>query len=159
VYRFVPSTGLVQLVTDELDQPNGIAFSPDGKTVYMTDSGADTISDEDRSLRYVSYLRRTVYAADVLPSGSGIANRRAIFLAQDRVPDGIKVARSGYLVVATGSGVDVLDPLGVPVIRIQIDFTVLNIVWAGEENTDLWMVGYQKVARVKWALQGNNLVR
>ncbi|ETS77636.1 hypothetical protein PFICI_09698 [Pestalotiopsis fici W106-1] len=159
VYRYVPSTGLVQLVTDELEQPNGIAFSPDGKTVYMTDSGADTITNEDRTLRYVSRLRRTVYAADVLPSGTGIVNRRAIFLAQDRVPDGIKVARNGYVVVATGSGVDVLDPAGIPVLRIQTDFTVLNIVWAGQEHTDLWMVGYQKVARVKWALEGNVLVR
>ncbi|KAK6075570.1 SMP-30/Gluconolaconase/LRE-like region [Seiridium cupressi] len=159
VYRFVPSTGLVQLVTDELDQPNGIAFSPDGKTVYLTDSGADTLTDDDRRLRYVSHRRRTVYAADVLPSGTGIVNRRAIFLSQDRVPDGVKVAHNGYVVVATGSGVDVLDPWGVHVLRVQTSFTVLNLVWAGKENTDLWVVGYERVARVQWALEGNHLAK
>ena len=146
-------------MSDELEQPNGIAFSPDGKTVYMTDSGADTITNDDRRVRYVSHRRRTVYAADVLPSGTGFVNRRAIFLAQDRVPDGVKVAQNGYVVVATGSGVDVLDPQGVHVLRVQTEFTVLNVVWAGKETTALWMVGYQKVARGKWALEGNHLVR
>jgi sugar lactone lactonase YvrE len=159
IYRFVPSTGLVQLVSDDLDAPNGIAFSPDGRTVYLTDSGADTLSDEDRHLRYISHRRRTVYAADVLPSGTGFVNRRAVFLAQDRVPDGIKVARDGHVVVATGSGIDVLDSLGVHVLRVQTNFTVLNIVWAGRDNTDLWMVGYERVARVRWALEGNKLVK
>lgn len=157
IYRYVPATGLVQLISDDFDQPNGIAFSPDGQTVYMSDTGADTITDDDRTLRYISHGRRTLYAADVLPSGTGFVNRRTIFLSQDRVPDGVKVARSGYVVTATGSGVDVLDPLGVQVLRVQTDFTVLNLVWAGKDNTDLWLVGYGKVARVQWALEGPRL--
>ncbi|KAK3693108.1 lactonohydrolase, partial [Podospora appendiculata] len=156
IYRYVPATGLVQVISDSLDAPNGIAFSPDGRTVYMTDSGADRITPDNHALRYVAHRRRTVYAADVLPSGAGFVNKRAIFLSQDRVPDGIKVSHSGYVVVATGSGIDVLDKHGVHVLRVQTDFTVLNIVWAGKENTDLWMVGWGKVARVKWALEGNH---
>ncbi|KAF4177947.1 hypothetical protein CNMCM8927_000595 [Aspergillus lentulus] len=158
VYRYQPSTGLVQLVADDFAQPNGIAFSPDNKTVYITDSGADTVTNEDRSVRYVAHLQRTIYALDLLPSGTGMVNRRAIFMAQDRVPDGIKMARNGYIVTATGHGVDVLDPNGVHVLRVQADFSVINIAWAGKEGTDLWMVGYQKVGRVRWALEGNPLV-
>ncbi|KAK6084705.1 SMP-30/Gluconolaconase/LRE-like region [Seiridium cupressi] len=158
VYRHRPSTGETQLVSDAFVQPNGIAFSPDGSTVYITDSEADTITNDDRRIRYVSHLRRTVYAADLMASGMGMTNLRAIFMAQDRVPDGIKVARNGYLVTATGHGVDVLDADGVPILRVQTSFTVLNIVWAGKGGTDLWMVGYEKVGRVKWALEGNPIV-
>ncbi|KAA8649551.1 SMP-30/gluconolactonase/LRE family protein [Aspergillus tanneri] len=157
IYRFVPSTGLIQLISDDFDQPNGIAFSPDGKKVYITDTGADAISLTTHDIRYYSYRRRTVYAADLLPSGTGFVNKHAIFLAQDRVPDGIKVAKNGYVVTATGHGVDVLDEFGVHIMRVQTNFTVLNVVWAGEEYMDLWMVGYNGVGRVKWALEGKSI--
>lgn len=40
VYRFVPSTGEVRVVADGFVKPNGIAFSPDEETVYVTDTGA-----------------------------------------------------------------------------------------------------------------------
>ena len=137
MYRFAPSSGLVQLVSDDFDQPNGIAFSPDNKTVYITDTGADAVSLAQHNIQYWSYRRRTVYAADLLPSGTGIANKRAIFLAQDRVPDGIKVARNGYIATATGHGVDVLDESGVHILRVQTNYTVLNVVWAGADYRDL----------------------
>jgi gluconolactonase len=35
VYRFDPSTGQVRVVADQFVQPNGIAFTPDGKNVYL----------------------------------------------------------------------------------------------------------------------------
>lgn len=158
VWRHQPSTGLTQLVADSFDQPNGIAFSPDGKTVYITDTGADAVTPEgDKAIKYHSYRARTVYAADVLPSGAGIKNLRPIFLGQDRVPDGIRVANNGYLVTASGHGVDVLDESGIHIMRVQTNFTVLNLAWAGREGTHLWMVGHGGVARVKWALEGRKL--
>lgn len=73
------------------------------------------------------------------------------------MPDGIKVARNGYIVTATGHGVDVLDPAGIPLVRVQTNFTVVNIAWAGEGWQDLWMVGIGGVARVKWNLPGIEL--
>lgn len=35
VYRFDPDTGNIRVVADSFDRPNGIAFTPDGKTAYM----------------------------------------------------------------------------------------------------------------------------
>ena len=87
----------------------------------------------------------------------GLANKRALFLAQDRIPDGIKVARNGYIATATGHGVDVLDESGVPIVRVQTNFSVINIAWAGPGLEDLWMVGVGGVGRVRWNLPGNEL--
>ena len=170
VYRFVPRTGLVQILTDTFVSPNGIAFSPDGLTVYITDTPVDatTLSlpadpnalANASTLRsyYAPWNRKTIYAFDVVDRGVGLANPRALFLAQDRIPDGIKLAQNGYIVTATGHGVDVLDPAGVPIVRVQTNFSVVNLAWAGEGLEDLWLVGVGGVARVKWGLKGHALI-
>ena len=172
VYRYVPSTGLIQLLTDALVSPNGIAFSPSGKTVYITDTPTDSLtlhppspptnlsapsSSYTPTFNYIPWRHRTIYAFDVLNNGTGLANKRAIFLAQDRIPDGIKVARNGYIVTATGHGVDVLDEAGVPLVRVQTNFSVVNVAWAGDGWRDLWLVGIGGVARVRWGLPGVEL--
>ena len=170
VYRYVPSTGLIQLLTDTLISPNGIAFSPSGSTVYITDTPTDSLtlhppgsnlsapsSSYTPTFNYIPWHHRTIYAFDVLNNGTGLANKRAIFLAQDRIPDGIKVARNGYIVTATGHGVDVLDEEGVPLVRVQTNFSVVNVAWAGEGLRDLWLVGIGGVARVRWNLPGREL--
>ena len=159
----------MQILSDTFVSPNGIAFSPDGLTVYITDTSVDAISispsanatapasaSTPRS-SYTPWNRKTVYALDVVGRGVGLANPRALFLAQDRVPDGIKLARNGYVVTATGHGVDVLDPAGVPIVRVQTNFTVVNLAWAGEGLEDLWLVGVGGVARVRWSLPGHEL--
>lgn len=157
VYRFSPSTGLTQILDDSFAQPNGLAFAPDGKTAYITDTSSDFVDVNLPETEYQSYQKRTVYAVDVLNGGTGLANKRPIFLAQDRVPDGIKVASNGYIATATGHGVDVLDETGVPIIRVQTPFTVFNLVFAGKDLDELWCSGVAGVVRVKWNLQGHEL--
>jgi sugar lactone lactonase YvrE len=112
VYRFRPSTGELQIIESTLVQPNGIAFSPDEETLYVGDSGAgySTIDlpegEVPPPLQYNATGPRTVYAYDVreTPGGKVGLNRRAIYLAQELVPDGLKVSREGYVLVAAGSG-------------------------------------------------------
>ena len=159
----------MQILTDTFVSPNGIAFSPDGLTVYITDTSVDAItisppanasapaSASTPHSNYIPWNRKTVYALDVVDRGVGLANPRALFLAQDRIPDGIKLARNGYIATATGHGVDVLDPAGIPIVRVQTNFTVVNLAWAGKGLEDLWLVGVGGVARVKWNLPGHEL--
>lgn len=93
-------------------QPNGIAFSPDEQTLYIADSGAgySTISlpegEVPPPLMYNATGPRTLYAYDVreTPGGKVGVNRRAIYLAQELVADGVKVGREGYVLVAAGRG-------------------------------------------------------
>ena len=70
---------------------------------------------------------------------------------------GLKVAANGYVVTATGPGVDVLDENGVLIVRIQTDFVVQNIAWVGADLTEMWMVGQGGLARVRWELAGQDL--
>lgn len=98
-----------------------------------------------------------MYKYDLVDNGTHITGKRPIWLAQDWIPDGLKVAQNGFIVTGTGKGVDVVDPYGVLVLRIQTDFVVQNFAWTGSNLTDFWMTGQGGIARVSWNLQGQNL--
>lgn len=112
VYRFRPSTGVVQVLDTGLIEPNGIALSSDERTLYVADSGAgySTIytppGEPLPSLRYNSTNPRTLYAYDVRdsPVGKYVINRRPIYQTQEFLPDGVHVAKNGYILVAAGTG-------------------------------------------------------
>lgn len=160
-YRYDPATGAVSIIDDTLEAPNGIAFSPDRKTLYMTDTGAGVPMIDPRvswqqapSLTWNNTNKRAVYAFDVSDDGTYLKNRRPVFLAMDFVPDGLKVASNGYLLTGSGHGVDVLDSTGRPLLRVQTNFTAVNCEFVGENRDELWIVGHGGVARVKWNLTG-----
>ncbi|KAI5247731.1 calcium-dependent phosphotriesterase [Aureobasidium subglaciale] len=154
-YRFRPSTGRVTIVEDSIAQPNGIGMSPDGRTMYISDTGVTDFSNypADGPLPRYNYNPlggNSLYAFDVVPSpvGSYIINKRPIYLAQTFGDDGFHVAQNGYLIAAEGGGVTVLSEYGEMLLRIETGFTVNNIQFAGPERKDLWVFGEGEIARV-----------
>ncbi|KAL8729203.1 MAG: hypothetical protein Q9181_005088 [Wetmoreana brouardii] len=161
-YRFTPSTGAVHIVEDSLLQPNGIALAPNTRTVYISDTGAASgpISPFLPSLgaSFNATGKRTIYAYDLSPCATYLTNKRAFWLSQDRSPDGLKVARNGYVVTGTGKGVDVLSETGDLLVRVQTNYTVQNFAWVGKGLREFWMMGQGGISRVRWELQGQELV-
>ena len=159
-YRFDPKTGVVQMVDDTIVQPNGIAMDPGCKHIYISDTGAETgsiVAGGPPGSPFNQTGPRAVFKYDLTDGGTHITNKRPIWYAQDWVPDGLKVAANGFVVTATGPGVDVLDPYGVLIVRIQTDFVVQNIAWVGADLTEMWLVGQGGLARVRWNLKGQDL--
>ena len=159
-YRFDPKIGAVTMIDDTLIQPNGIALSPDQKHVYISDTGAETgsiIRGGPPGSPFNQTGPRAVFKYDLCDGGTHITYKRLIWYAQDWVPDGLKVAANGYIVTATGPGIDILDPYGVLIATVQTDFVVQNIAWVGEDLTETWLVGQGGLARVRWNLKGQDL--
>ena len=154
-YRFRPSTGLLTVVEDTLQQPNGICFSPNGKTLYLSDTGpaaGEMYQQNPPSVsNYQLSKHHTIYAFDVIEKTAGkpyLANKRPIYMSQNWMPDGLKVSREGYILTATGTSVDVLDAEGELLMSIPTNFTAVNLNWAGRELDELWIVGLGGVSRV-----------
>ncbi|KAI9748252.1 MAG: hypothetical protein M4579_007276 [Chaenotheca gracillima] len=160
-YRFDPSTGAVNVVDDSIIQPNGIAIAPDEKTMYISDTGAvaglidPTIESQGSTFNTTD--KRTIYAFDIMDGGRWLGNKRPIYFSQDWVPDGLKVARNGYVVTGSGNGVDILDNYGTLLARVQTNYTVQNFAWTGPEYKTLWMMGQGGISKVEWNLQGQEL--
>ncbi|KAJ4397578.1 hypothetical protein N0V93_001810 [Gnomoniopsis smithogilvyi] len=161
IYCFNTTTGETRVVdSGTLIQPNGLALSPDGTKMYVTDSGATNgIIDPRLNIPGTIFNQtgpRMVYKYDVI-DGVHLGNRRAIFYSNEGNVDGIKVAENGLIVCATGKGVDVFDEYGHYIMRAQTNFTVNNLAFAGPDLKQLWMVGGGGVAKVTWDLAGLDL--
>lgn len=113
-YRFNPDTGATVLIDDTIVQPNGIAFTPDGETLYITDtsavSGSIIPGTSGGGATFNTTGPRTIYDFDVAKNRTKISNKRSFYLSQDWVPDGLKVAENGIVLTGAGKGVDVLRP-------------------------------------------------
>jgi gluconolactonase len=139
VYR-LDEAGNLKLLTKELTQPNGLAFSPDGKRFYVDDS-------QERNIR--------VY--DVASDGS-LTNGR-IFGEEpgehhDGVPDGIKVDKNGNLFVTGPKGIWVWDPQGHHLGTIVVPEQPANLTWGDRDYRTLYITATTSVYVLKMKAQG-----
>ncbi|GES73399.1 calcium-dependent phosphotriesterase [Rhizophagus clarus] len=105
VYRFDPSTNNIRVVADGFIKPNGIAFSPDERILYITDTGY--IGFVNGNINFDPMKPRTIYAYDV--DGSVLSNRRVFAVIDVGVPDGIKTDVKGVAnFVFAGEGLKTL---------------------------------------------------
>ena len=139
VYR-VSEKGEVRLLTKGLSQPNGLAFSPDGKRLYIDDSA-----------------RRTIHAYDFMPDGT-LGNGR-IFGEEpgdkgEGVPDGMKVDESGNLFVTGPKGIWVWDPQGRRLGTIELPEQPANLAWGDPDYHTLYITATHSVYRLRTTTRG-----
>jgi gluconolactonase len=132
VYRFDPRSGRLSVVADSFDKPNGLAFSPDEQTLYVTDSGAN---DEPGS--YHIGRPHHVIAFDVL-GGRHLGPGRLFAVTTPGFPDGIKVDRHGRVYASASSGVQVFSPAGDLIGQISLPGAV-NFTFGGPRGQVLFI--------------------
>jgi gluconolactonase len=142
VYRYAKD-GKLTLLTKDLKAPNGIAFSPDEKTLY--------VSDADR-------VHAVWWAFEVKSDGT-LGNGRIIFDATEfaktrqGVPDGLKVDAQGNLFAAGPGGIYVLTPDGRQLGWFNLGGATGNSNW-GEDGATLFITSGHTVYRVRLNTKG-----
>ncbi len=142
VYRLA-TDGTLTLLIKDIKAPNGIAFSPDEKTLYVSD---------------VDPKRAAWLAYDVKEDGT-VTNGRVFFDAtrwrKDPYfgPDGIKIDKQGNLFGARPGGISVFAPDGTHLGSIETGGPTSNMTW-GEDGSVLYVTGGPAIYRIKLSTKG-----
>jgi gluconolactonase len=132
VYRIDPETGAVQAVITDMVKPNGLAFSPDERQLYVADTGASHVPDGPR------HLRRYALHAD----GRGITGDGPVFARTDTgLFDGLRLDRHGHIWTSASDGVHCLHPDGTLLGKIRVPEVVANVCFGGPKRNRLFICG------------------
>lgn len=142
VYRY-SKDGKLTLLTKDIKAPNGIAFSPDEKTLYI--SNADPVN--------AVWMAYDVKADGTIDAGRVLFNATPWTKTKPGVPDGMKVDREGNIFGAGPGGIHVLSPDGRHLGSIETGVPTGNLAW-GEDGSSLFITSNTNVFRLKLRTKG-----
>jgi gluconolactonase len=132
--------GRLTPVIKDLTLPNGLALSPDGKVLYVNNSGPE--------MRVLSY--------DVLPDGT-VKNERVLLAftgAEGRgVPDGMKIDVRGDIWTTGPGGIRIVQPDGHVLGQLKLPQTAANLAW-GEDGKTLYITAQGTIYRIRTNVMG-----
>jgi gluconolactonase len=136
VYRLA-ADGSVQLLIADLQQPNGLAFSPDGKRLYVDDT-----------------KQRDIHLYDF---ANGKATNGKLFGKEEGrggVPDGMRVDVRGNLYVTGPLGIWVWDPEGHHLGTIVVPESPANLAWGDKDYRTLYLTAKSSVYKIRTSVRG-----
>jgi gluconolactonase len=141
VYALDEKTGRMVLIDDTLSRPNGLAFSPTEKRLYVGDTAT-----------------QTVWSYNVAADGTASGKRQVVDLTDDSKPgrvDGVRVDSRGNIYVTCPGGICVVDPVrGIVLERLATPKRATNLAWGGPDLSELYITALTDVYRVKTREQG-----
>jgi gluconolactonase len=132
VFRLDPATKQVTSVTADCDMPNGLAFAPDEKKLYVADSG------KPKHIRAFTV------------NGDGTLSGGEVFCTIDKgAPDGIRVDAAGRVFSSAADGVQIFSPTGELIGRILLPEGCANLAFGGKDHDEIYMTARKSLYRIK----------
>lgn len=153
VYCFDPRARTLTAMTDKvpttlLEDPNGLAFSPDESILYVSDTSGARSNGADA---YGSHGNHHITAFDVAwQTGTYVLQNPRIFaVIEPGLPDGFRVAANGHIYTSCLDGVQVLSTSGALLSKISVPEKVGNLCFGGKDGRDIYIVASTSLYRVR----------
>jgi gluconolactonase len=130
VFRFDQRTGVVEPVIIDMEDPNGLAFSPDESILY--------VSDTSNARQLPGVGNHHIKAYDV--QENRCKNGRVFTVIEPGLSDGFRVDVAGNVWTSAEDGVQVFDPDGKKLGLVPVPEVVANVCFGGDDGTDLFIV-------------------
>lgn len=160
VYYLAPDGKLTRLLPpNDFAMPNGLALSPDGKTLYI-----DNTYDDETFWNVKSNKENFVWAYDVQADGT-ITNPRkfAELYLQEQVldrkgkssgADGLRVDAQGDVWVATYEGLQIFNPQGKFLGIVNFPTYPVNLAFGGPDGKTVYVTSYNKIYSIQTNVTG-----
>ena len=130
LYRFDPATGALAIVASDFEGPNGLAFSPDERRLYVSETG-------DQSWDHPHQLIRVFDVTD----GGGLTGGREFATVRPGYCDGMTVDSEGCVWASAADGVHCLDPEGNLLGKILVPARVSSLTFGQLHRNRLFVCG------------------
>ena len=144
VYRIDPASGAIDMVADDFERPNGIAFSPDEKFLYVADTGVSHREDGPKHIRKLA----------VSANGKTLGKSAVFAECTEGLFDGFRFDRDGRLWTSARDGVHCYDPDGTLIGKIRIPEIVANLTFGGAKKNRLFICGTTSLYATYLAING-----
>jgi gluconolactonase len=128
VYRFDPARGELRCIADDFEGPNGLAFSPDERLLYIAETGRQFAQDPVRHIRVF----------DVDPAGD-LSGGRIFYTVTPGYADGFRIDVDGNLWCSSAEGVQCISPAGAKLGTIRTPHQVSNLTFGGRDRAQLFI--------------------
>ena len=137
VFRYDPIVDKLTLISDDFDKPNGIAFSPDEKLLYIADSGNP----------------KNIRVFNVSEDGESINKGRVFAEISPGVPDGFRVDTDGNVFTSASDGIQVFTPSGVMLGKILVPERTANCAFGGKNRETLFITASTSLYSIDWGFK------
>jgi gluconolactonase len=144
VYRVDGKSCALTVVADDFDKPNGIAFSPDEKFLYVVDTG---ISHNPKGPKHIRRF-------DVSADGATISNSKIFADCTAGLFDGFRFDSDGHLWTSAADGVHCYHPDGTLIGKVLIPELVSNICFGGAKLNRLFICGTTSLYSIYLGVNG-----
>lgn len=133
LYRFDPQTGDIRAMASDFAGPNGLAFSPDERRLYVAETGDQTRADPVQHIRVF----------DVSPDGLVLTGGEVFHKVEPGYCDGLKVDEDGNLWSSAADGVHCISPEGELLGKVLTPHRVSNLCFGGPMRSRLFIAASQ----------------
>jgi gluconolactonase len=130
LYRFDPGSGEIRIAAGDFDGPNGLAFSPDERRLYVSETGDQTTANPRQYIR--------VFEVD---DGGTLRGGEVFHKIEPGYADGMKVDEDGNLWSSAADGVHCFSPEGRLLGKILVPYRVSNLAFGGRAKSRLFIAG------------------
>ena len=145
VYRIDGTTNTLTRVATDFEKPNGLAFSPDEKYLYIADTGVT------HKVNGPKHIRRFEVSAD----GSKLGKNHIFADCTVGLFDGFRIDNDGRIWTSAGDGVHCYDADGILIGKILIPELVSNVCFGGPKLNRLFICGTTSLYSCYLAINGN----
>lgn len=146
VFCYNPLTGKLSSATSWVQEPNGLAFSPDETLLYVSDTSA-ALAPEGAGHHHIAVF-------DVR-DGNQLANPRIFAVISPGLPDGFRIDRLGWLYTSSQDSVQIYHPDGTRLGKIHVPEKVGNVCFGGEGGNQLFIAASTSLYRITLNTQGS----
>ena len=143
VFRFDPGDGSLDIVADDFVKPNGLAFSPDERTLYISDTGVSHDPEGPHHIRAFNVREE-----------KRLSGGRVFAEVSPGASDGFRVDVQGNIWTSAGDGVHCYTAQGVLLGKVKIPETVANLTFGGPKKNRLFIAASTSLYAIYVGISG-----